>query len=161
VVKLGRGVALHESFGSVVAQVAEVSVDNEGQVRVDRVFCAIDCGMPVNPTLIEQQVEGGIVFGLSAALWQKITLEGGKVKEDYYSVFPAIRLRDCPDIQVHVMPSRRPPQGVGESTTPPIAPAVANALFNATGERLRDLPLLKTLPPSGACDAKQSDQCQR
>jgi isoquinoline 1-oxidoreductase beta subunit len=161
VVKVGRGVALHESFGSVVAQVAEVSVDNAGQVRVDRVYCAIDCGMPVNPTLIEQQVEGGIVFGLSAALWQKITLKAGKVQEDYYTAFPAMRLRDCPDIQVHVMPSMRSPQGVGESTTPPIAPAVANALFHATGERLRDLPLLKTLPPSGACDARQSDQCQR
>lgn len=157
---VGRGVALHESFGSVVAQVAEISVLGEDDLRVDRVFCAIDCGIPINPTLIEQQVEGGIVFGLSAALWQRITLSKGQVEQDYFSCFPVARMHDCPEIKVQVIPSTACPQGVGESTTPPIAPAVANAWFAATGRRKRDLPLLKLLPPTGGCDA-DNNPCQR
>lgn len=136
-----RGVALHEAFGSVVAQVAEVSIGPQRQIRVHRVVCVIDCGLPVNPNLIRQQMEGGIVFGLSAALQDEITIEKGQVKQTNFVDFPVVRISDCPVIETHIMPSRMHPQGVGEPGVPPIAPAVANAVFALTGTRLRTLPL--------------------
>ncbi|RKF31603.1 molybdopterin cofactor-binding domain-containing protein [Paraburkholderia fungorum] len=139
--KRARGVALHEAFGSVVAQVAEVSVGANKQIRVHRVVCVIDCGLPVNPNLIRQQMEGGIVFGLSTALQDEITIIGGQVAQKNFVDFPVVRMNDCPVIDVDIMPSQMHPQGVGEPAVPPVAPAVANAVFALTGQRLRALPL--------------------
>jgi isoquinoline 1-oxidoreductase beta subunit len=139
--KRARGVALHEAFGSVVAQVAEVSVGANKQIRVHRVFCVIDCGLPVNPNLIRQQMESGIVFGLSTALQDEITIDGGQVTQKNFLDFPVVRMNDCPVIETDIMPSQLHPQGVGELGVPPVAPAVANAVFALTGQRLRALPL--------------------
>jgi isoquinoline 1-oxidoreductase beta subunit len=136
-----RGIALHESFGSVVAQVAEVSVGKDGAVRVHRVVCAIDCGFPVNPNLIAQQIESAVVFGLSAALHGKVDIEKGQVQPGNFHDYPPLRLDACPVIETHIVPSLAPPEGVGEPGLPPIAPALANALFALTGTRLRHLPL--------------------
>jgi len=139
--KRARGVALHQSFGSVVAQVAEVSLAPDKRIRVHRVVCVIDCGFPVNPNLIRQQMESGIVFGLSAALYGEINIVKGQVQQSNYHDFPALRIDACPLIETDIIPSREHPEGVGEPGTPPIAPAVANALFALTGQRLRALPL--------------------
>lgn len=139
--RTGRGVALHSSFGSVVAQVAEVRVDASSVIHVTRVLCVIDCGFPVNPNMIRQQVEGGIVFGLSAALHGEITIENGQVTQGNFNDYQAIRMADSPVIEVDIMPSTEHPEGVGEPPLPPIAPAIANAVFAATGQRLRSLPL--------------------
>jgi isoquinoline 1-oxidoreductase beta subunit len=139
-----RGVALHEAFGSVVAQVAEVSIGPRGRIRVHRVVCVIDCGLPVNPNLIRQQMESGIVFGLSAALQDEITIANGQVEQKNFVDFPVVRINDCPVIETDIMPSRLHPQGVGEPGVPPVAPAVANAVFALTGKRLRTLPLKLT-----------------
>ncbi|MFM0510784.1 xanthine dehydrogenase family protein molybdopterin-binding subunit [Paraburkholderia sp. RL17-373-BIF-A] len=136
-----RGVALHEAFGSVVAQVAEVSVGPGKKIRVHRVVCVIDCGMPVNPNLIRQQMESAIVFGLSTALQDEITLVNGQVQQKNFTDFPVVRIDDCPVIDTDIMPSQMHPQGVGEAGVPPVAPAVANAVFKLTGQRLRSLPL--------------------
>jgi isoquinoline 1-oxidoreductase beta subunit len=136
-----RGVALHQSYGSIVGQVAEVSVAGDKTIRVHRVFCVIDCGTPVNPNLIRQQAESGIIFGLSAALYQEITFAGGVVEQKNFRDFPVVRMADCPAIETDIMASAEAPQGAGEVCTPPIAPAVANALFALTGQRLRALPL--------------------
>jgi isoquinoline 1-oxidoreductase beta subunit len=143
--KTARGVALHQSFGSIVAQVAEVSVAGEGSadqtVRVHRVFCVIDCGTAVNPGLIRQQMESGIVFGLSAALYGHIDIENGRVRQSNFHDARALRIDACPAISTDIIASTAHPEGVGEPGTPPIAPAVANALFALTGQRLRSLPL--------------------
>ena len=136
-----RGIALHEAFGSIVAQVAEVSIGANKTVCVRRVVCVVDCGTPVNPNLIRQQVEGGIVFGLSAALYEAITIDHGQVQQQYYSDFPIVHMDNCPVIDTDIMSSEGEPQGVGEIATPPIAAAVANAIFALTGQRLRTLPL--------------------
>ena len=143
--KTARGVALHESFGSIVAQVAEVSVSGEGSadktVRVHRVVCVIDCGTAVNPDLIRQQMESGIVFGLSAALYGHIDIDKGRVQQSNFHDVPMLRMAACPAITTEIIASSAHPEGVGEPGTPPIAPAVANALFALTGQRLRTLPL--------------------
>ncbi len=141
--KTARGLALHPSFGSIVAQVVEVSLDpaDRKRIRVHRVVAAIDCGVAVNPNLIRQQMEGGIVFGLSAALFGEITLKHGQVQQSNFHQQPVLRLADCPRIETHIISSAQPPEGVGEPGTPPIAPAVANALFALTGQRQRRLPL--------------------
>ncbi|MCM2296035.1 xanthine dehydrogenase family protein molybdopterin-binding subunit [Rhodoferax sp.] len=136
-----RGVALHQSFGSVVAQVAEVSVDASQKIRVHKVWCVIDCGFAVNPNLIRQQLESAIVFGLSAALYGEITIKSGQVQQSNFHDYPMLRMDECPVIESHIMTSTEPPEGVGEPGTPPIAPAVANAVFALTGKRLRALPL--------------------
>jgi isoquinoline 1-oxidoreductase beta subunit len=136
-----RGVALHQSFGSVVAQVAEVSVDATKKIRVHKVWCVIDCGFAVNPNLIRQQLESAIVFGLSAALGEEIAIKNGQVQQSNFHDFPMLRMDECPVIESHIMASTEPPEGVGEPGTPPIAPAVANAVFTLTGRRLRALPL--------------------
>jgi isoquinoline 1-oxidoreductase beta subunit len=136
-----RGVALHEAFGSVVAQVAEVSIGPGKKIRVHRVVCVIDCGMPVNPNLIRQQMESAVVFGLSTALQDEITLVNGQVQQKNFTDFPVVRIDDCPVIDTDIMPSQMHPQGVGEAGVPPVAPAVANAVFKLTGQRLRSLPL--------------------
>ncbi len=139
--KKARGVALHESFGTIVAQVAEVSVTPDKKIRVHRVCCAVDCGTPVNPNLIRQQMESAIVFGLSAALYGQITIKQGQVQQSNFHDQPVLRIDACPAIETAIIPSTEPPEGIGEPGTPPIAPAVANALFALTGQRLRSLPL--------------------
>ena len=136
----GRGIAVHESFGSYVAQVAEVSVE-DGQIRVHRVVCAIDCGVAVNPLMIAAQMESGIVYGLGAALFGRIRFKDGRVQESNFHDYRVLRLDQMPVVETHVVPSTERPGGVGEPGTPPIAPAVANALFALTGQRLRELPL--------------------
>jgi isoquinoline 1-oxidoreductase beta subunit len=135
-----RGVALHESFGSIVAQVAEVSLQ-DGQPRVHRVVCAIDCGIAVNPRIVAQQMEGAVNFGLSAALFERITIRDGRIEQQNFPQYPLLRFSDAPEVETHIVPSARPPAGVGEPGTPPIAPAVANAVFALTGQRRRSLPL--------------------
>ena len=139
----GRGIAVYYSFGSWVAQVAEVSVSSDGAIRVHRVVCAIDCGSTVNPDTIAAQMEGGIIFGLSAALYGEITIRDGAAEQASFEDYPILTLRDSPEIEVHIVSSRRAPGGVGEPGVPPIAPAVANAVFAATGVRIRRLPLLR------------------
>jgi isoquinoline 1-oxidoreductase beta subunit len=135
-----RGVALHESFGSYVAQVAEVSLVG-GTARVHRVTCAVDCGQVINPDIVRAQMEGGIVFGLTAALKGRISLEQGRVKQSNFHDYPLLRMREMPEITVHLVPSELEPGGVGEPGTPPIAPAVVNAVSAATGKRVRKLPI--------------------
>jgi len=139
--KRGRGIAVHESFRSYVAEVAEVTVKPDGSFSVDRVVCAVDCGVAVNPDIIRAQMEGGIGFGLSAALYGEITLREGGVVQSNYTDYPIVRMNEMPKVEVHIIESQEKPTGVGEPGVPPIAPAVANALFAATGQRLRKLPL--------------------
>ena len=134
------GIACHTSFGSYVAEVAEVSVEN-GRVRVHRVVCAVDCGMTVNPDTVEAQVESAVVYGLSAALRGEITLRGGAVVQGNFDDQEPLRMDEMPAVEVHVVPSGEDPGGIGEPGLPPIAPAVANALFVITGKRVRRLPL--------------------
>jgi isoquinoline 1-oxidoreductase beta subunit len=138
--KRGRGVAVHESFNTVVAEVVEVTVKGK-QFTVDRVVCAVDCGVAVNPDVVRSQMEGGIGFGLSAALYGKITLKDGAVEQSNFHDYPVLRISEMPKVEVHIVPSANKPTGVGEPATPVIAPALANALANATGQRLRILPL--------------------
>ncbi|MFZ6744226.1 molybdopterin cofactor-binding domain-containing protein [Undibacterium sp. JH2W] len=135
-----HGLALHESFGSIVAQIAEVSV-NEGQIRVHKVVCAVDCGIAVNPNIIAQQMESAVVFGLSAALYGEITIRDGKVVQTNFHDYQVLRINEAPEVETIIIPSAEPPQGIGEPGVPPIAPAVANAVFALTGKRLRSLPL--------------------
>ena len=135
-----RGVAVHESFGSFVSQVAEVSMQR-GRVRVHRVTCAIDCGIAVNPEAIAAQMESGIAYGLSAVLHSALHLEKGRVRESNFHDYRVLRLNEMPVVEVHIVPNTEKPGGVGEPGVPPIAPAVANAVFTLTGQRLRELPL--------------------
>lgn len=138
----GRGMALRASFGSIVAQVAEVAVPDGKTLRVKRVTCAIDCGPVVNPAIVRMQMESGIIYGLSAALYGEITLANGAVEQSNFPDYDAVRLADAPAMAVHLVDTGSSlVGGVGEPGTPPIAPAVANAIFAATGKRLRDLPL--------------------
>ncbi|MBA4328515.1 MAG: acylaldehyde oxidase [Polaromonas sp.] len=136
-----RGIALHESFGSIVAQVAEVSLAN-GQPRVHRVVCAIDCGSVVNPGIVAQQMESSVVFALTAALYGRIDIHDGVVQQKNFPDSPMLLLAQAPVVQTYLVESTRPPGGVGEPGVPPLAPAVANALFVLTGTRLRTLPLV-------------------
>ncbi len=135
-----HGVALHQSFGSIVAQVAEVSVE-DGAIRVHRVVCAIDCGIVVNPNIVAQQMESAVLFGLSAALMGEITLKDGIVQQSNFGDYPVLRMAQAPQVETVIVPSARHPEGVGEPGTPPVAPAVAAAVFKLTGQRLRSLPL--------------------
>ncbi len=139
-VRRGRGIAVHESFRSFVAEVAEVSVRPDGSFSVDRVVCAVDCGIAVNPDQIGAQMEGGIGFALSAALHSAITFRDGRVEQSNFHDYPLLRISEMPHVEVHIAPSQAAPSGVGEPGVPPLAPAVANALFAATGKRLRKLP---------------------
>ena len=135
-----RGIALHESFGSIVAQVVEASIEN-GRPRVHRVVCAADIGTVVNPGIVAQQMESAVIFALSAALYGRIDIEGGIVRQRNFPDYPVLRLAETPLIETHLIESTRHPGGVGEIGTPPLAPALANALFALTGKRLRELPL--------------------
>jgi isoquinoline 1-oxidoreductase subunit beta len=135
-----HGVALHQSFGTIVAQVAQVSVLGT-EIRVHKVFCAVDCGIAVNPNIIAQQMESGIVFGLSAALLGEITLKNGQVQQTNFHDYPVLRMDQVPQVETIIIKSAEHPEGIGEPAVPPIAPAVANAVFTLTGKRLRSLPL--------------------
>jgi isoquinoline 1-oxidoreductase beta subunit len=137
----GRGIACHHSFGSFVAEVAEVTAGDDGRVKVDRVVCAVDCGVAVNPDTIEAQIEGAVVYGLTAALKSEITLAGGKVTQTNFHNFRLLQIDEMPKVEVHIVPSTEKPGGIGEPGLPPIAPAVANAIFAATGKRVRKLPI--------------------
>jgi isoquinoline 1-oxidoreductase beta subunit len=139
-----HGVAVHQAFGSIVAQVAEVSVTGAGrdaQIRVHRVVCAVDCGIVVNPNIVAQQVESAVVFGLSAALSGEITIKDGQVQQGNFGDYPVLRMNEAPLVETVIVPSAEPPEGMGEAATPPVAPAVASAVFKLTGQRLRSLPL--------------------
>jgi isoquinoline 1-oxidoreductase beta subunit len=135
-----RGIAVHESFGSFMAQVAEVSVDGQ-QIRIHRVVCAVDCGVCVNPAGVAAQMESGVVFGLSAALYGELSFKDGRVQQSNFHDYPLLRVHEMPRVETHIVSSAEKPGGVGEPGVAPIAPAVANAVFAATGKRLRRLPL--------------------
>jgi isoquinoline 1-oxidoreductase subunit beta len=135
-----RGIAVVESFGSYVAEVAEVSVE-DGAPRVHKVWCAVDCGVVVNPAIIRTQMESAIVYGLTAALHGEINIDGGKVVQGNFDSYPMLRMNEVPEVEVVLVPSGDGPGGVGEPGLPPIAPAVTNALFALTGERIRQLPI--------------------
>jgi len=143
--KLGRGISTQFAFGSYMAQVAEVSVGPDGDVRVHRVVCAVDCGQNVNPDTIVAQMEGGIVFGASAALWDEVTVEKGRVQQSNFSDYRVMRMPESPAVEVYIVNSHDDPGGIGEPGTAGIAPALANAVFAATGKRVRKLPIAEQL----------------
>jgi len=136
-----RGVAVHESFGSVVAEIAEVAVADDGSFRVERVVCAVDYGIAVNPDIVRAQMEGGIGYALSALLREAVTLEAGRVVETNFDRYRPLRFDEMPQVEVHIVPSTAPPSGVGEPGVPPLGPAVANALRAITGRPQHRLPL--------------------
>jgi len=135
-----RGIAVAESFSSYVAEVVEVSL-RDGVPRVHRVVCAVDCGTTVNPAIVRQQVRSAVTFALSAALHGEITVEGGKVQQGNFDDYPVVRMDEAPPVEVHLVESTEKPTGIGEPATPPLAPALANALFALTGKRVRRLPI--------------------
>ena len=135
-----RGIAVHESFGSYSAQVAEVSVE-EGKIRVHRVVCAIDCGIYVNPGIIEAQAHSGVIFGMQAALYGELTFSSGRLNESNFHDYPMVRMNECPAIEAHIVKNNEKSGGIGEPGVPCVAPAIANAIFAATGKRIRKLPI--------------------
>ena len=137
----GRGIAVHSSFESFVAQVAEVSVDDGGKIRVHRVVCAVDCGRYVNPGIIEAQIQGAVIFGLTAALYDELTFEKGRLQQHNFNDYPMLRIDEAPEIEVHVVKNNEKSGGIGEPGVPCTAPAVTNAIFAATGKRIRKLPI--------------------
>ncbi|BFM14593.1 xanthine dehydrogenase family protein molybdopterin-binding subunit [Maricurvus nonylphenolicus] len=136
-----RGVALHESFSTIVAQVAEITLNSDGSYKVDKVTCAVDCGIAITPDVVRAQMEGGIGFGLSAIIGEKVTLNNGEVVQSNFHDYTPLRIQQMPDIDVHIVPSAEAPTGVGEPGTPPIGPAVANALRVLTGKPITQLPI--------------------
>jgi isoquinoline 1-oxidoreductase beta subunit len=145
-----RGIAMVECFGTIVVHVAEVEVSDDGALKVHRITSAVDCGLAVNPDGFKAQIEGAIVFGLSAALYGEITLSKGAVEQQNFPNYPVVRLKDCPAIEVHLIESDAPFGGGGEPGTPPVAPAVTNAIFAATGIRVRELPINRHSLKKGA-----------
>ena len=145
----GRGIAVAEAFKTLVAQVVEVSVDDQGHVTVDRVVCAVDCGTPINPDVITAQMEGGIGFGVGAILYGAITLKEGRVEQDNFNSYRVLRMNEMPKVEVYIVPSTEPPTGVGEPGVAPGGPAMANAVFAATGKRMRVLPFPKPSAAAG------------
>jgi isoquinoline 1-oxidoreductase beta subunit len=137
--RVGRGVALQFVFGTYMAQVAEVEVSSDGAVRVRRVVCAVDCGTTINPDTIEAQIQGAVIFGVTAALHGEITLKDGRVEQTNFDSYQMLRMNEAPAIEVHIVRSSEPPGGMGEAGTSAIVPAVTNAIFAATGKRLRKL----------------------
>jgi isoquinoline 1-oxidoreductase beta subunit len=137
----GRGIAVHASFESYTAQVAEVSVDSSGKVRVHRMVCAVDCGRYVNPGIIEAQIQGAAIFGLTAALYDELTFEQGRVQQRNFHDYPMLRINEAPEIEVHIVQNNEKSGGIGEPGVPCAAPAVTNAIFAATGKRIRKLPV--------------------
>ncbi len=140
-----RGVALHESFGTVVAEIADITLDDKGGFKVDKVVCAVDCGIAINPDQVRAQMEGGIGFGLGSVLHEELTLTDGVVDQTNYDSYLPLRIDEMPVVETHIVPSTATPSGVGEPGVPPIGPAVANALASATGKRVRILPFAKGL----------------
>jgi len=138
---VGRGVSLQFVFGTYMAQVAEVEVSKDGDVRVRRVVCAVDCGIVVNPDTVRAQIEGAIIFGITAALFGEITLKDGRVEQTNFDTYQILRMNEAPAIEVHIVQSVEPPGGMGEPGTSAIVPAVTNAIFAAIGKRLRKLPI--------------------
>ncbi len=136
-----RGIAIEQSFDSIVAQVAEVSLSDTGEVKVHKVCAAIDCGTAINPNSVEAQIQSGIIYGLTAALYGEITIAGGRVEQSNFHDYRMVQLKDAPIMEVHIINSGEKTGGCGEPGTPPIAPAVANALFVLSGERIRSLPI--------------------
>jgi isoquinoline 1-oxidoreductase subunit beta len=136
----GRGIAVAEAFHTFVAQVAEVSVGQDGKVKVDRVVCAVDCGTAINPDVIAAQIEGGIGYGLGAALYGAITLKDGRVEQNNFDGYQVLRMNEMPKVEVHIVQSAEAPTGIGEPGVAPVGPAVANAIFAATGKRSYSLP---------------------
>jgi len=139
--RVGRGVSLQHAFASYMAHVAEVEVAKDGSVRVKRVVCAVDCGIPVNPDTIRAQIQSGIIFGITAALYGKITLKNGRVEQGNFDTYQILRMNEAPTIEVHIVQSSEAPGGIGEAGTSCISAAVTNAIFAATGKRLRQLPV--------------------
>jgi len=137
----GRGISLLHAFGSYLAQVAEVSVSKQGEVRVARVVCAVDCGIVVNPDTVKAQIESGVIFGISAVLWGEITFKDGRVEQHNFNDYRVLRINQAPVIEVHLVKSTEAPGGIGEPGTSAVMPAVANAIFAATGKRIRKLPV--------------------
>lgn len=141
----GRGLAIQETYGTLVAEVVDVTVADDGSFTVDRVVCAVDCGIAVNPDVIRAQMEGGIAFALSAALREEITLENGEVVQGNFDTYRLLRIDEMPEVEVYIVPSTNPPSGVGEPGVPPLAPALANAIYAATGRRITRLPIADQL----------------
>jgi isoquinoline 1-oxidoreductase beta subunit len=140
----GRGIAVAEAFQTFVAQVVEVSVKESGQIKVERVVCAVDCGTAINPDVIAAQMEGGIGFALGAVMWGSISLENGRVQQSNFNDYRVLRMNEMPKVEVHIVPSAAPPTGVGEPGVAPLGPALANAIFAATGKRLHELPFSRS-----------------
>ena len=140
----GRGLAVHRSFRSVVGAVLDVSVDEDKTVTLEKAIMVCDCGTVINPKLVEAQMQGGFIFGLTAAAFGEITVEQGKVTQGNFDEYEMLKLASAPKVEVHILPSDDLPGGVGEPGTPPAAPALANAIFAATGERVRTLPIVKS-----------------
>jgi isoquinoline 1-oxidoreductase beta subunit len=138
---VGRGVALQHAFQNFMAQIAEVEVSPAGEVRVRRMVCAVDCGIVVNPDTVKAQVMGAIIFGISAALHGAITVDKGRVQQSNFHDYRVVRMNEAPVVDVHIVPSGEPPGGMGEPGTSASMPAVANAIFAATGKRIRTLPV--------------------
>jgi isoquinoline 1-oxidoreductase beta subunit len=136
-----RGISLQFAFGSYLSEVAEVEVSNGGDVRVRRIVCAVDCGIAVNPDIVAAQMEGGTLFGLTAALYGVIDFENGRVKQGNFDTYRALRMNEAPAVETHVVRSAAAPGGIGEAATAIVAPAVTNAIFAATGKRIRVLPI--------------------
>jgi isoquinoline 1-oxidoreductase beta subunit len=141
----GRGVSVMHAFGSFFGMVVDVSVNGEGEVAVNRVVCAVDCGMVVNPNTIEAQIQGGIIFGITAALYSEITIKDGRVEQSNFTDYRMLRIDQTPPIEVHIVKSSEAPGGIGEPGTAALAPALTNAIFAATGKRLRQLPVGRQL----------------
>jgi len=139
--RVGRGVALQKVFATYMAHVAEVEVAKDGSVRVRRVVCAVDCGTVVNPDTIRAQIQSAVMFGVTAALYGEITLKDGRVEQTNFDNYQMLRMNEAPDVEVHIVHSSEPPGGMGEAGTSAIVPAVANAIFAATGKRLRKMPV--------------------
>ncbi len=140
----GRGVSLQHAFGGYLSQVAEVEVTRDGTVRVKRIVCAVDCGVIINPDIVAAQMEGGTIFGLTAAMYGQINLENGRVKQGNFNTYRPIRMNEAPVVETHLVKSTEAPGGIGEAGTAIVAPAVTNAIFAATGKRIRTLPIIDT-----------------
>jgi isoquinoline 1-oxidoreductase beta subunit len=143
--RVGRGVSLQFVFGTYMAHVAEVEVAKDGAVRVRRVVCAVDCGTVVNPDTVRAQIQSAVIFGITAALHGEITLKDGRVQQGNFDTYQMLRMSEAPAIEVYIVQSFEPPGGMGEAGTSAIVPAVANAIFAATGKRLRKLPVDTTV----------------
>jgi isoquinoline 1-oxidoreductase beta subunit len=148
--RTGRGVIVQKSFGSYLAVVLEAAVSDDGDVTLKKITAALDCGLTVNPNLVKQQIEGGVIFGLTAALWQGITIKDGRVEQSNFNDYRMLRINETPPIEVIHMPTANPPGGIGETGTTAAAPALTNAIFAATGVRIRELPIDRALLKKGA-----------